>query len=134
MGLRDGHPEKEGVLVNLSDLVSEVKQRLARKAELDRITKQAEGLRVVGGTRGEVKDKAEEQVKNAAEKVEQVEQVEEKIEVKATEKIEGKSEEKADEKVEEKNEEKAVQLDAATTSADVKSPIDGDTTGTVLPS
>lgn len=54
MGLRDGHPEKEGVLVNLSDLVMEVKQRLARKAAIDGIVQQAEGLRVVGGTRGEV--------------------------------------------------------------------------------
>jgi histidyl-tRNA synthetase len=53
MGLRDGHPEKEGVLVNLSDLVAEVKQRIKRKAELDGMTKQAEGLKVVGGVKGE---------------------------------------------------------------------------------
>jgi histidyl-tRNA synthetase len=53
MGLRDGHPEKEGVLVNLSDLVAEVKQRIKRKAELDGMTKQAEGLRAVGGVKGE---------------------------------------------------------------------------------
>ncbi|KAH9908914.1 hypothetical protein F4778DRAFT_204033 [Xylariomycetidae sp. FL2044] len=53
MGLRDGHPEKEGVLVNLSELVQEVKQRLLRKQELDGITRQAEGLRVVQGIRGE---------------------------------------------------------------------------------
>lgn len=52
-GLREGHPEKEGVLVNLSDLVSEIKQRLKRKADLDSMTKEAEGLRVVGGIRGE---------------------------------------------------------------------------------
>ncbi|KAL3419014.1 histidyl-tRNA synthetase [Phlyctema vagabunda] len=53
MGLREGHPEKEGVLVNLADLVTEVKQRMKRKAAIDSMTKQAEGLRVVGGTRGE---------------------------------------------------------------------------------
>ena len=32
MGLPEGHPEKDGVPVNLSDLVSEVKKRLAAKA------------------------------------------------------------------------------------------------------
>ena len=48
MGLQDGHPEKDGVLVNLSDLVAEVKYRIKRKAELDGMTQQAEGLRVVG--------------------------------------------------------------------------------------
>jgi histidyl-tRNA synthetase len=53
-GLRDGHPEKEGVLVNLTDLVYEVKQRLRRKANLDNMTKEAEGLRVVGGIKSEV--------------------------------------------------------------------------------
>lgn len=53
MGLRDGHPEKEGVLVDLEDLVSEVKQRMKRKANIDAMAQQAEGLRVVGGTRGE---------------------------------------------------------------------------------
>jgi histidyl-tRNA synthetase len=58
-GLRDGHPEKEGVLVNLSDLVSEVKQRIQRKAELDSITQEAEGLRVVGGVKGEPKKSEE---------------------------------------------------------------------------
>jgi histidyl-tRNA synthetase len=53
MGLRDGHPEKEGVLVDLKDLVVEVKQRIRRKAELEGMTKQAEGLKVVGGVKGE---------------------------------------------------------------------------------
>jgi histidyl-tRNA synthetase len=37
----------------LEDLVSEVRQRLARKAELDNMTRQAEGLRVVHGIRDE---------------------------------------------------------------------------------
>ena len=57
MGLQEGHPEKEGVLVNLSDLVAEVKARIKRKAELDDLTKQAEGLRVVGGVKGEEVEK-----------------------------------------------------------------------------
>ncbi|TGO09162.1 hypothetical protein BTUL_0177g00210 [Botrytis tulipae] len=48
-GLRDGHPEKDGVMVNLDALVSEVKQRLKRKADIDNMTRKADGLRVVGG-------------------------------------------------------------------------------------
>lgn len=48
-GLRDGHPEKDGVMVNLDALVSEVKQRLKRKADIDNLTRKADGLRVVGG-------------------------------------------------------------------------------------
>jgi hypothetical protein len=48
-GLREGHPEKDGVVVNLEDLVSEVKQRLKRKADLDNMAQKAGGLRVVGG-------------------------------------------------------------------------------------
>ena len=31
MGLPEGHPEKEGVLVDLADLVSEVRKRLAAR-------------------------------------------------------------------------------------------------------
>ncbi|KAI1338495.1 hypothetical protein F5Y15DRAFT_385954 [Xylariaceae sp. FL0016] len=53
MGLREGHPEKDGVLVNLSDIVQEVKQRLLRKQTLDDMTRSADGLRVVHGLRGE---------------------------------------------------------------------------------
>jgi histidyl-tRNA synthetase len=53
MGLQEGHPEKEGVLVNISDLVDEVKSRIKRKAELEALAVQAEGLRVVGGVKGE---------------------------------------------------------------------------------
>ena len=33
MGLPEGHPEKDGVPVNLSDLVPEVRKRLAAKAK-----------------------------------------------------------------------------------------------------
>lgn len=53
MGLREGHPEKEGVLVNISDLVPAIKQRLERKADLDSMVEQAEGLRVVRGIKGD---------------------------------------------------------------------------------
>lgn len=53
MGLSDGHPEKEGVLVELANVADEVKLRLTRKYELDGLTRQAEGLRVVHGIRGE---------------------------------------------------------------------------------
>ncbi|KAI0168779.1 hypothetical protein BJ166DRAFT_463748 [Pestalotiopsis sp. NC0098] len=53
MGLNDGHPEKEGVLVSLANVAEEVKQRLQRKKALDGLTMKAEGLRVVHGIRGE---------------------------------------------------------------------------------
>lgn len=53
MGLSDGHPEKEGVLVDLANVAEEVKYRLQRKQELDGLTVKAEGLRVVHGIRGE---------------------------------------------------------------------------------
>ena len=53
LGLPDGHPEKDGVLIKLDDLENEVLQRLARKKALDDMTKQAEGLRVVRGIKGE---------------------------------------------------------------------------------
>lgn len=35
LGLREGHPEKDGVLVNMSALVTEVKKRLRRKEEME---------------------------------------------------------------------------------------------------
>ncbi|CAI4216212.1 unnamed protein product [Parascedosporium putredinis] len=53
MGLRDGHPEKEGVEVALDNLVADVKAKLARRAELEDMTRQAEGLKVVHGIKGE---------------------------------------------------------------------------------
>lgn len=53
MGLKDGHPEKEGILVDLSDMVREVKHKLARKQELDQVLIQAEGLKVVDGIKAE---------------------------------------------------------------------------------
>ncbi|KAF5019026.1 hypothetical protein F66182_8976 [Fusarium sp. NRRL 66182] len=53
MGLQEGHPEKEGILVDLSDMAKEIKVRLQRKRELDDMTRQAEGLRVVHGIKGD---------------------------------------------------------------------------------
>ncbi|KAK4149499.1 hypothetical protein C8A00DRAFT_37908 [Chaetomidium leptoderma] len=53
MGLPEDHPLKEGELINLDNLVEEVQARLARKQELDAITAQAEGLKVVDGIKGE---------------------------------------------------------------------------------
>lgn len=53
MGLQEGHPEKEGILVDQKDMVAEVKARLQRKKELDAVAKQAEGLKVVDGVKGE---------------------------------------------------------------------------------
>lgn len=53
MGLQEGHPEKEGILVDLDDMAREVKVRLQRKRELDDMTRQAEGLRVVHGIKGD---------------------------------------------------------------------------------
>ena len=56
-GLRADHPEKEGVMVSLSDLVYEVKARIKRKAEIDGLVIEAEGLRVVGGSKKEESEK-----------------------------------------------------------------------------
>ncbi|KAI5465863.1 hypothetical protein BGZ63DRAFT_348590 [Mariannaea sp. PMI_226] len=53
MGLQEGHPEKEGILVDIKDMTREVKIRLQRKRELDEMTRQAEGLRVVHGIKGD---------------------------------------------------------------------------------
>ena len=55
-GLREGHPEKTGVLVDMSELVPELRKRLARKAAIDGMTQEAGGLRVVGGIRGEAEN------------------------------------------------------------------------------
>lgn len=53
LGLPEGHPQKDGELVAMDKLVPEVQKRLSRKRELDDIARQAEGLKVVGGLRGE---------------------------------------------------------------------------------
>jgi len=67
-GIRPDHPEKEGVLVDLSNLVFEVRSRIQRKAAIDMLAIEAEGLRVVGGSR-------EEPVKTGDEKPLTVEEV-----------------------------------------------------------
>lgn len=59
MGLRDGHPEKEGVLVDMKDMAVELANRIQRKKELESLTRQAEGLKVVHGIKGEDVVKAE---------------------------------------------------------------------------
>ncbi|CEJ94983.1 Putative Histidyl-tRNA synthetase [[Torrubiella] hemipterigena] len=53
MGLPEGHPEKEGILVSLDSMVAEVKTRLQRKKDVEAIAQQAEGLQVVDGIKGE---------------------------------------------------------------------------------
>lgn len=53
MGLRDGHPEKDGVLVDERNVAAEIMERLRRKKELDSMTRQAGGLRVVDGIKSE---------------------------------------------------------------------------------
>ena len=60
MGLPEDHPLKEGELISLDNLIEEVKVRLARKEQLDKIATQAEGLRVVDGIKGDVVAKKEE--------------------------------------------------------------------------
>lgn len=53
MGLGDNHPEKEGVLVAITDLTGEIRRRLDQIERLDQLTVNASGLRVVDGMRGE---------------------------------------------------------------------------------
>ncbi|SPJ74374.1 probable HTS1 - histidine--tRNA ligase, mitochondrial [Fusarium torulosum] len=65
MGLQDGHPEKEGILVAQSDMAKEIKVRLQRKRELDEMTRQAEGLRVVHGIKGDADKDVEKKAEDA---------------------------------------------------------------------
>lgn len=53
MGLEEGHPEKEGILVGISDLVGEVRRRLDQARKFEEMTRNAAGLRVVDGVKGE---------------------------------------------------------------------------------
>lgn len=53
MGLSNTHPEKDGVLVDISSLVSEVHQRLEKERKLEEMVIKAGGLRVVDGVKGE---------------------------------------------------------------------------------
>ncbi|PSR92398.1 histidyl-tRNA synthetase, class IIa [Coniella lustricola] len=53
MGLSESHPEKEGTLIAITDLVDEIRRRLDQMKRLDHLTQSASGLRVVDGVRGE---------------------------------------------------------------------------------
>lgn len=46
MGLEDGHPEKEGVLVDLTALPTELKTRLDGKKSVAGVTQQLEAVTV----------------------------------------------------------------------------------------
>ncbi|KAH6606636.1 histidyl-trna synthetase [Trichoderma cornu-damae] len=59
MGLKDGHPEKDGVLVDTTRMTEELKYRIQRKRELESITIQAGGLKVVDGIKGDQAVKVE---------------------------------------------------------------------------
>ena len=50
MGLPEGHPEKDGILVNLKDLVEEVQKRIWKKRETDEMIVSANGLKVTDKT------------------------------------------------------------------------------------
>ena len=63
MGLPAEHPLKEGELINLDQLEAEAQQRLSLKKQVDSIARQAAGLRVVHGIKGE---QAKEEVPSAA--------------------------------------------------------------------
>jgi histidyl-tRNA synthetase len=53
MGLASDHPLKEGELISFENLEDEVQQRLTLKKQLDSIVREASGLRVVHGIKGE---------------------------------------------------------------------------------
>lgn len=53
MGLSDTHPQKEGVLVSITDLPNEIRRRLDQMHRLEQLTQDASGLRVVDGMKGE---------------------------------------------------------------------------------
>ena len=50
MGLPVGHPEKDGALVDMSDLVEEVRKRIRRKAEEDDVAAATNGMSLEGET------------------------------------------------------------------------------------
>lgn len=53
MGLPADHPLKEGELISLDRLEAEAQQRLSLKKQVDSIARQAAGLRVVHGIKGD---------------------------------------------------------------------------------
>ena len=44
MGLPEGHPEKDGVMVNLADLIPEVRERIQKKTESEQLVAGVNGL------------------------------------------------------------------------------------------
>ncbi len=44
LGLPEGHPEKDGILVDFSDLVAEVRERLRKKVDGDQLVRGINGL------------------------------------------------------------------------------------------
>lgn len=44
LGLPEGHPEKDGVMVNKTDLVQEMRSRLEKQAQTDAVTASLNGL------------------------------------------------------------------------------------------
>ncbi|KFY31080.1 hypothetical protein V493_01444 [Pseudogymnoascus sp. VKM F-4281 (FW-2241)] len=46
MGLDEGHPEKDGVVVDISNLVDEVKRRIANQTDVGSLTEKAESLTI----------------------------------------------------------------------------------------
>ncbi|KFY35759.1 hypothetical protein V494_05602 [Pseudogymnoascus sp. VKM F-4513 (FW-928)] len=52
MGLPDGHPEKDGVVVEISNLVDEVKRRIANQTNVGDLTQKVESLKVEGAPAG----------------------------------------------------------------------------------
>ncbi|KAL8864034.1 MAG: hypothetical protein Q9174_007486, partial [Haloplaca sp. 1 TL-2023] len=44
LGLPEGHPEKDGVMVNKTDLAQEVRSRLDKQASTDAVTASMDGL------------------------------------------------------------------------------------------
>lgn len=46
MGLPDGHPEKDGVVVEISRLVDEVKRRIANQTDVGALAQKVEDLKV----------------------------------------------------------------------------------------
>lgn len=44
LGLPEGHPEKDGVMVNKTDLIQEVRSRLEKQGATDAVTASLSGL------------------------------------------------------------------------------------------
>ncbi|KAK1250429.1 hypothetical protein MKX08_010432 [Trichoderma sp. CBMAI-0020] len=76
MGLKDGHPEKDGVLVDTVRMAEDLKYRIQRKRELESITIQAEGLKVVDGIKGNQAAKKEAEAKAEETKAEETKEEE----------------------------------------------------------